>query len=588
MNKQTFLLFIFFCGAILRGEAWAQTAQPYDIIINEIMPDPTPSVGLPNAEYIELFNRSTQDIDLQGFKIVNGSVSTELGRFILRSGRYVTIYTRRSSIDFGIYGDTLPVARLGTLSNPNDTFYLFSRDSTIIDATAYDLSFYQNSRKAEGGWSLERVFTNHPCRPFADNWLASNDLRGGTPSQPNSVQRDDIDRTPPTLLYAFLTGDRTIQLRFDKSLFRNINLSQFEIAESLPNAPKINIRTLRILPPFFTTIELNLTQNLQLQKKYQIIISDNIMDCLGNPMGKKDSLFVQLPEKVLPNDLIINEILFDAEVGGSRYVELFNRSNKAVNLATLRIADLSSGDLHAIRTPFLLMPKNYVVLAENTLYIQKKYNCLDCPKKLFKNNLPTWDANSGNVTLLTFEGNRAVVIDSFDYNKNFHNPFLADIEGVALERIGIDAPTQTPDNWHSAAAAVNYGTPTRPNSVARAATLPPSVSSRFEHNFRFEQTTFSPDDDGFEDVLLLHYQLDTDGWLATIRIFDAAGRLIKNFTQNEILANRGFWKWSGDTDEGERAAVGIYIWHIELQHTSAGMVREREIIRKNCVLATKF
>lgn len=585
MNKQIFLLLSFFCWGVLRGGLWAQTARPYDIIINEIMPDPSPPVSLPNAEYIELFNRSTQDIDLQGFKIVNGSVTAELGRFVLRSGKYVTIYTRRNNIDFGIYGDTLPVVRLGTLSNPNDTFYLFSRDSIVIDATAYDLTFYQNSRKAEGGWSLERVFTNAPCRPFADNWLASNDLRGGTPSQPNSVQRENADRTPPQLLYVFPLSERLIRLTFDKSLNRNINISQFEITENLPNSPKINIRTLRLLPPFFTTIEINLTENLQPQKSYQIRTNDNITDCAGNPNNQNDTLFFQLPEKPLRNDLIINEILFDPETGGSRYIEIFNRSNKAVNLATLRIADLSRGDLQPIRTPFLLMPKTYVVLTENVLYIQNKYNCLNCQKNLLKNNLPTWDANNGNATLLTFEGNRAIVIDSFDYNKNFHNSFLADLEGVALERIVIDAPTQTPDNWHSAAASVGYGTPTRPNSVARISKLPPSVSNRFTDNFYFESNTFSPDDDGFEDVLLLHYQLDTVGWLATIRIFDAAGRLIKTFIQNEILATNGFWKWNGDTDEGSRAAVGIYIWHIDLQNANTG---ERELIRKNCVLATKF
>lgn len=585
MNKQIFLLFSFFFWGILRGELWAQTARPYDIIINEIMPDPSPPVSLPNVEYIELFNRSTQDIDLQGFKIVNGSVTAELGRFMLRSGKYVTIYTRRNNIDFGIYGDTLPVVRLGTLSNPNDTFYLFSRDSIVIDATAYDLTFYQNSRKAEGGWSLERVFTNAPCRPFADNWLASNDLRGGTPSQPNSVQREDADRTPPQLLYVFPLSERVLRLTFDKSLNRNINISQFEIAENLPNAPKIHVRTLRLLPPFFTTIEINLTENLQPQKSYQIRTNANITDCAGNPNNQNDTLFFQLPEKPLRNDLIINEILFDPETGGSRYIEIFNRSNKAVNLATLRIADLSRGDLQPIRTPFLLMPNAYVVLTENVLYVQKKYNCLNCQKNLFKNNLPTWDANNGNATLLTFEGNRAIVIDSFDYNKNFHNSFLADVEGVALERIVIHAPTQSPDNWHSAAASVGYGTPTRPNSVARMSKSPPSVGSRFADNIYFESSTFSPDDDGFEDVLLLHYQLDTVGWLANIRIFDVTGRLIKTFIQNEILATHGFWKWNGDTDEGNRASVGSYIWHIDLQNATTG---ERELIRKNCVLATKF
>src|SRR5690606_8246964 len=47
--------------------------QPYDIVITELMADPSPQVGLPANEWIEIKNRSSVPIQLQGFHLGDAS-----------------------------------------------------------------------------------------------------------------------------------------------------------------------------------------------------------------------------------------------------------------------------------------------------------------------------------------------------------------------------------------------------------------------------------------------------------------------------------------------------------------------------------
>ena len=47
---------------------YVQSSYSYhDVRLNELMPDPTPSVGLPEKEYVELFNTSKNIIDLDSW-----------------------------------------------------------------------------------------------------------------------------------------------------------------------------------------------------------------------------------------------------------------------------------------------------------------------------------------------------------------------------------------------------------------------------------------------------------------------------------------------------------------------------------------
>lgn len=564
------LFFYFFCSPFLS----AQTAAPYDILINEFMADPAPPVGLPNVEFIELFNRSTKTISLKDFKIVNGSVSTLLPNFSLKPAGYVVIYTKKTGIDFGKYGDTIQVTRLGTLSNPTDSFYLAAPNGDIIDAANYDLTFYQNSKKAEGGFSLERIEPNAPCK--TRNWIASNDLLGGTPGKRNSVAVDSVDKTPPLVERYYVKDDKTIVLTFDKRLDR-------VLAEQTPQYQMLDgtrISSSRISPPNFTIIQISLGTALLPKKLYQLVIKTSLRDCQNVPLSISDTLDIQLPEKPIRNDLIVNEIMVNPETGGSRFIELYNRSDKALDIGGLKIQDAPRGDVKTIATNFLLLPKQYVALTENVLYIQKRYKSERFKFSILKNTLPTWNDASGNVILYAIEGSKSVILDSFSYEKTWHNPLLATVEGVSLEKINPNSTSSEASSWQSAAEKSSFATPAQKNSQYRDLQEIPSVSAAFW----LEKDSFSPDDDGFEDALLIRYKLEKKGGVANIQVFDSNGRFIKSLAVNELLGTEGVLRWQGERADGTKAVVGIYILVLDLTFTDGTTARQK----LPCALTTQF
>jgi hypothetical protein len=160
----------------------------------------------------------------------------------------------------------------------------------------------------------------------------------------------------------------------------------------------------------------------------------------------------------------------------------------------------------------------------------------------------------------SIEGNKEIMLDSFTYNKNFHNPLLPNNEGVSLERISLEKPINVAGNWQSAASSVGFATPAYQNSQF----LSPSVLEADNTFFSIETPYFSPDGDGFQDVFLMQYKLDKDGYNGSFFIFDITGKLTKVLKTNELLALEGQVKWSGEDDKNLPALSGTYIFYANL------------------------
>ena len=154
-----------------------------DIVINEIMADPTPLVGLPDAEYVELFNNSTKNIDLKNYTL-NGDLITAV-EFIFFPNEYI-ILTDDSNLG-SFTGNVIEMPSMGALTNSGEQLILRDGDNALdIDIVTYDNSWYGDSDKDDGGYSLERIGPDTGCG-VSFSWAASIDESGGTPATLNSV-----------------------------------------------------------------------------------------------------------------------------------------------------------------------------------------------------------------------------------------------------------------------------------------------------------------------------------------------------------------------------------------------------------------
>ncbi|MFK7806727.1 MAG: lamin tail domain-containing protein [Saprospiraceae bacterium] len=533
----------------------AEAAEPYDILINEIFADPTPAIGLPEAEYIELFNRSDKNINLEDFILADRSDEILLPNYLLQAGSYVILYEIGEG-NFVPFGNELPLDDFVGLGNTEDDLLLSNPNGDIIHAVNYSSSWYQDSGKSDGGWSLEMINPGNYCQ-IENNWRASVNPVGGTPGATNSVLEQEPDDTPLDLICAYPQTPSRIELFFNKSVDVNVLLDAF-------NMEGFTIENLEIAPPLFNTATIEISPAMQADEIYTLSVNILLEDCRGNSVGMFNETRVALPQGIDTNDIVINEILFNPETGGSDFIELYNRSNKVLDISNYFIANRDDRDSidspEGIPATCLLFPDDYIVLTDDPLDIQSKYNNTSF-YNFIEMSLPTFEDKEGTAVLYVPVFTTAFVIDEFAYNESLHYPLLSNKNGVSLERINPEEPTQSNNNWHSAAEAVGFATPTYQNSQFIG-----NASTESDDNLWLETDRLSPDNDGFEDFLQIQYDLDRPGFTANINIYDAKGRLIKVLTQNELLLAEGNIKWDGINDDGNRARVGVHILEAKLLH----------------------
>jgi Lamin Tail Domain/CHU_C Type IX secretion signal domain len=521
----------------------------YDIVISEIMADPSPQVGLPANEWLELRNTTNGPVNLQNWRIGDASgQSGPMPSFILQPDSCVIICTASAVNAMMVFGTAMTVTSFPSLDNDSDQLFLKASNGKIIHAVPYELSWYGNALKMDGGWTLEMIDTKNPCAGQR-NWKASTHTSGGTPGKKNSVDAVVTDMDLPGLQRAYTSDSVTIILVFDEPVdsLSGATLANYAIDGTISFVSAMTIA------PLFNTVQLKTIGPLAPNAVYSITAT-SVKDCKGNSIGSSNKVRVGLPSDALAGEWVINEILFDPRPNGSDYVEFFNNSNKILDASKLHIATRnSSGGLNSVKTispvPFYVFPGEYIVVTEDAHNLSLQY-LVKLPGSVFGiASLPPFPDNEGIVITLNAQG---VVIDEVKYKDDWHFKLIDNPEGISLERIDPAGITQQPTNWHSAASTAGYGTPTYINSQFKSL-------QNIQAVFEVSPKLFSPDNDGRDDIASIHYTMNERGYVANISIYDGSGRTVRYLVQNGTLGSKGYWNWDGLNDKGEKLPVGIYI-----------------------------
>lgn len=550
------------------------TAQPFDVVISEIMFEPDAGTQLPNAEYVEIYNRSNGAINLNGWLLSDGgSLAPNFGNYSLPAGQYLILCSTTNAAAFAPFGNVLALSPFPSLNNDiGDDLKLFDNSSVLIDEVVFDNDFYNNTSKDDNGYSIEKIDLNFTCTDVA-NWRASNDLKGGTPGAQNSINGVFTDKTSPQLVRAYPVSATVVDVFFSEA----IDAGAASIANNYTFSGGIGIPLNAV--PFKNKVTLTLGAALQAGNIYTVSVIDTIRDCPGNLITGNLSVKVGLADNATIGNLLINEILFNPVTDGYDYVELYNASSKIIDLKNIYIANvnLASNTLDDKEVIYpegwLIFPNDIIAITEGAAVTELQYSA-DVKRNILQIiSLPSYNDDAGGVAVTDFALN---VLDLFTYSEDYHYPILNNKEGVSLERISITAPTQNNTNWHSAAQSVHYGTPGYKNSQELNSSTSDEVSVSPE--------VFSPDNDGYNDVLSIDYNLGETGYTATVKIFDGDGREMKVIANNELIAPTGSFLWDGITDKNEKARIGIYVVMLEATNING----DKKKFKKSCVVAGKL
>ncbi len=397
---------------------------PGDIIITEIMADPTPSAGLPEIEYLELFNRSDREYQLTSLILSDENSSSHLPVFSLDPGSYVVLSSSRDILVFdGQVVDDLP-----SLDNNGDSLRLTTVYGELVDKVQYHTSWYRDENKDEGGYSLELINPESEC-PASSNWVASGDAAGGTPGRQNSVYSLMPDTVPPEVVFTELIETNQILVKFNEFMDSLSLASGQYIIEGRNNFSIEVIDDHSLLISF--------APGFLSGRTYEIFISE-VADCSANTMGDV-MVEIAIGDEPLFGDIIFTEIMSDPDppvgLAITEYLEIYNASEKVLSLDSLRVVDDSSesGNLNGILKPgdyALLVPSSSV---ENFPGV----NAI---------SVSPWTSLSNGGQYLELTNGREVIFNMI-YSRDWFEADGSGDGGYSLEMGGLAYPCQENQNW---------------------------------------------------------------------------------------------------------------------------------------------
>src|SRR5690606_38057491 len=120
-----------------------------------------------------------------------------------------------------------------SINNSSDDIKIVNSLGIELDKISYNMAWYHDASKQDGGWSIERINPDAPCNDLS-NWKASVDASGGTPAQINSVYNTTPDTIAPSIQSVQVISNQQIRVFLTElSDSLSIQTANFTISNNL-------------------------------------------------------------------------------------------------------------------------------------------------------------------------------------------------------------------------------------------------------------------------------------------------------------------------------------------------------------------
>ncbi len=561
-----------------------EPAEERDVVINEFLYRP---VDGEITRFVELYNRSDRDINLDEWQIGRGTGSPitlrgtsapdgETLPIALPSGEYIVITPDDSWVD-----DTAEyiheVSSIPSFSSLGDAFFIRNDEGTRVDSLRYSTSWGGN----QPGLSLERHDPNAASNDPA-NWATNSE--GHTAGFEN--KNFEPDETPPELIFAGVRANNTLRVYFDQHISLDDDETRFQLAGEeleVERFDRHNANTLTLSEPGESLPE---DEDIDIEATHLRDVAGNVTESDQKPVARP----------IDEGDVVINEIMYQPisdrysdRPDQSEYLEFYNKQPYAVSLEGIFIHDKpdkddETSDINPTSTSAKWIPsEGYAVMHgdQSTNFEDTRlarFFELESDRHVIRANRTSLSLSASGDDVYLADSNRTV-IDQVSYDPDWHNRNIADVRGRALERKRPSGDSNDSRNW-STTTNQDGGTPLDQNTIFSEPEALPE-----DEGLALDPDPFAPNADGRDDNLNISWQLEESDYLMRIRIYDRHGRKVRTLADGEQAGMEGTVTWDGMKDDGTENRVGFYIILFEAYNSSNGSNRT---FRETVVLAREM
>lgn len=423
-----------------------------DVVINEIMYAPSND----EPEWIELYNRTDHTINLKNWKVSDNSLTATITTtdFLLQPNDYVVVSSDATISNYYPHTLNLVVKALPSFSNTGDDIILKGSTNITVDSIKYSPTWGGNS----GGKSLERNSFNTSSND-PNNWKTSVSKYKATPSKINSVSEKNHDLSIKSIssISKYAEIGKSIQINvavenlgklaessYSVKLFRDLNLNNItDEDEKVGELSGSNIASLAS-----STFNFNISSFVAGPNQFFArvdLISDEFIE--NNSSSFKINA-VQINE--LAGDLVVNEIMYSPNSSDPEWIEIYNKSNKQINLKGYQLSN-STSKSKVVNKTVLLNPEEYFVITRDSSMYQIYF-------KASKFSVATFSSFNNTKDKVVLLDSLDRTIDSLDYKNSWGGA-----TGKSLERIDWIKSSTDSTNWKTASNLLG-GTPGVVNS----------------------------------------------------------------------------------------------------------------------------